>query len=84
MTPLEEDGMMWRRPLGTLAVIGLVAAGCSGDDGDSADSEGGGSITFWTVYDTADRIAIMEQVLADFTDQRAGPVAGHGLGRRGR
>ena len=61
---------MWRRPLSALAVIGLVTAGCSGDDdGDSAGSgEGdGGSITLWTVYDTADRIATMEQVLADFT-----------------
>ncbi|RIQ21609.1 ABC transporter substrate-binding protein [Jiangella rhizosphaerae] len=63
---------MWRRPLSALAVIGLVAAGCSGDDdGDSAGSGegGGGSITLWTVYDTADRIARMEQVLADFTEQ---------------
>ncbi|TDD72368.1 extracellular solute-binding protein [Jiangella aurantiaca] len=62
---------MWRRPLSALAVIGLVAAGCSGDDdGDSAGSgEGGGSITLWTVYDTADRIATMQQVLADFTEQ---------------
>lgn len=62
---------MWRRPLTALAVIGLVAAGCSGDDGgDSAGSgEGGGSITLWTVYDTADRMATMQQVLADFTEQ---------------
>ncbi|WP_169792020.1 ABC transporter substrate-binding protein [Jiangella muralis] len=62
---------MWRRPLTALAVIGLVAAGCSGDDdGESAGSgEGGGSITLWTVYDTADRMATMQQVLADFTEQ---------------
>ncbi|WP_157987516.1 ABC transporter substrate-binding protein [Jiangella endophytica] len=63
---------MWRRPLTALAVIGLVAAGCSGDDdGDSAGSGegGGGSITLWTVYDTADRMATMQQVLADFTEQ---------------
>lgn len=61
---------MWRRPLTALAVIGLVATGCSGDD-DSAGSgeDGGGSITLWTVYDTADRIATMQQVLAEFTEQ---------------
>lgn len=62
---------MWRRPLSALAVIGLVAAGCSDDDDGSAGSgeDGGGSITLWTVYDTADRIATMQQVLADFTEQ---------------
>ena len=60
---------MWRRTLcASVAGIALVAAGCSGDDeGSSAESDG--SITFWTVYDTADRMAKMEPVLADFTEQ---------------
>ncbi|WP_165367584.1 ABC transporter substrate-binding protein [Phytoactinopolyspora endophytica] len=65
---------------GLLCVIGasaLVAAACSGDDGSGdggsgdggSDDTGGGSITMWTVYDTADRIATMEGVLDEFTEQ---------------
>ncbi|WP_162606513.1 ABC transporter substrate-binding protein [Jiangella asiatica] len=65
---------MWRRPICAVAAIALVAVGCSDDDGDNAgsgDGDGGegGSITMWTVYDTADRIATMEPVLATFTEQ---------------
>lgn len=59
---------MWRRPLGALAVMALLAAGCSDDDGGSGDG-GGDAITLWTVYDTSDRIAKMRPVLADFTEQ---------------
>lgn len=59
---------MWRRPLGALTVIALLAAGCGGDDSDGS-GDGDGSITMWTVYDTSDRMAIMENVLADFTEQ---------------
>ena len=58
---------MWLRPLAAVTAIALLAAGCSGDGGDSADGEG--PIKFWTVYDTADRMAKMKPVLAEFTEQ---------------
>lgn len=60
---------MWRRPLGALAVMALLAAGCSDDDGGGSGDGDGGAITLWTVYDTSDRIAKMRPVLADFTEQ---------------
>jgi multiple sugar transport system substrate-binding protein len=70
---------MWRKPAsarsviaGVIAgVIALLAVGCGGDDGDNGASDGEeqqstGPITMWTVYDTADRMATMEGVLAEF------------------
>lgn len=62
---------MWRKSLGAFAAIALLAVGCSGDDDNgNGDGDGGeqstGPITMWTVYDTADRMATMEGVLADF------------------
>lgn len=60
---------MWRRTLGaSVAALALLAAGCSGDDG-GGSGDGDGSLTFWTVYDTNDRMAKMKPVLADFTEQ---------------
>lgn len=57
--------MRWRLPGALMAVV-LLLAGCSSGDGEERGS-GDGPITLWTVYDTADRIAIMKDVLADFT-----------------
>ncbi|NEE01260.1 ABC transporter substrate-binding protein [Phytoactinopolyspora halotolerans] len=74
---------------GVLGVVGasaLVLAACSGDDGsDGGDGsagtgDGGGSITLWTVYDTADRISTMEGVLEDFTEQTGIEVELVGVG----
>ena len=63
---------MWRRTLGaSVAALALLAAGCSGDDG-GGSGDGDGSLTFWTVYDTNDRMAKMKPVLADFTDRNTG------------
>lgn len=65
---------MWRKPAVALATLGLFAASCTGDDNDegsagNGEESGGGPITLWTVFDTADRMATMEPVVADFTEQ---------------
>lgn len=50
-----------------VSAITLLGAACGGEGSGDGSNGGSGPITVWTVYDTADRIATMKDVLADFT-----------------
>jgi multiple sugar transport system substrate-binding protein len=51
--------------------IALAAAGCGGGDGGGGDSGGDKAITFWSAEDNAERVKILQTIVADF-QQKSG------------
>ena len=52
-----------------LAALALVAAGCSSGGDDSAGSNGGTSLTVWTIEDITDRVTTQKKMAQEFTEK---------------
>lgn len=52
-----------------LAALALVAAGCSSGGDDSAGSNGGTSLTVWTIEDVTDRVTAQKKMAQEFTEK---------------
>ena len=52
-----------------LAALALVAAGCSSGGDDSAGSNGGTSLTVWTIEDITDRVTAQKKMAQEFTEK---------------
>ena len=52
-----------------LVALALVAAGCSSGGDDSAGSNGGTSLTVWTIEDVTDRVTAQKKMAQEFTEK---------------
>ena len=57
------------RTITLLAALALVAAGCSSGGDDSGGSNGGTSLTVWTIEDVADRVTAQKKMAQEFTQK---------------